>query len=132
MVQDATGSQGCGHRRLDARARGGGEPVKTACNLRALRLAAGLSQSGLARSAGLTSAAICYIEGGRSAPSAETLCKLADALGVSTDALLGRGDEHSWEDASLSAAMKYLSDDDRLRVAEYAMLLANAKAVVSG
>lgn len=103
----------------------------TACNLRALRLAAGLSQSELARAAGLTQAGVWQVENGRRAPNAETLCKLAGALGVSTDALLGRGDEHSWEDSSLSAALSQLDDADRLKVAEYAMLLANAKAVVS-
>jgi transcriptional regulator with XRE-family HTH domain len=50
----------------------------------------GLNRSELARRAGLTTAALWGIEHGERIPSAPSLLKLADALDVSTDWLLGR------------------------------------------
>lgn len=49
---------------------------------RGLRLAAGLSQAGLAARAGLTQSHVALIEGGRNDPTTGTVAKLALALGV--------------------------------------------------
>ena len=49
---------------------------------RGLRLAAGLSQAGLAARAGLTQSHIALIEGGRNDPTTGTVVKLARALGA--------------------------------------------------
>lgn len=46
----------------------------------------------LAQRSGLTPMAISHFECGRRAPSLRNLARLADALGVSTDFLLGRKD----------------------------------------
>lgn len=52
------------------------------CTFRGLRLAAGLSQAGLAARAGLTQSHVALIEGGRNDPTTGTIAKLARALGV--------------------------------------------------
>ena len=53
------------------------------------------SQSQLARKAGLTVTAIANYEQGISKPSFEVLIKLADALEISIDELVGRKSPHS-------------------------------------
>jgi transcriptional regulator with XRE-family HTH domain len=63
-----------------------------AFNLKHLREMRGLTQAGLGMRAGLGAAAISHFETGQRAPSLESLVKLADALDVSIDVLLGRGD----------------------------------------
>ena len=55
-----------------------------------LRRAAGLSQSQLAKAAGVSPSTIGMYEQGRREPSIDTLVAMADALGVSLD-LLVRG-----------------------------------------
>jgi transcriptional regulator with XRE-family HTH domain len=63
--------------------------------LRQLREGKGLTQYGLAVAAGLTPAAVAKLEQGATAdPGWLTVCKLADALGVSTEAFR---DEHTPE-----------------------------------
>ena len=52
-----------------------------------------LSQSELAEKAGLQSSAISHFESGTRKPSFDNLRRLADALKVSTDYLLGRTDD---------------------------------------
>lgn len=54
------------------------------------RLFRGLDQAGLARAAGVNPSVVCRIESGSGYPSVVTLLKLAHALGVATDHLLGR------------------------------------------
>ena len=61
-----------------------GERVKQA------REAVGLSQAQLGESIGVTQSAIANLEADRSGISCANLVKVADALGVSTDWLLGR------------------------------------------
>ncbi len=61
--------------------------------LRHAREARGLSQADLASKAGLQAAAISHFETGHRSPSFENLRKLADALSLSVDYLLGRIDE---------------------------------------
>lgn len=61
--------------------------------LRKARELRGLSQGELADRAGLQPSAISHFETGGRKPSFENLRRLADALSVSTDFLLGRRDE---------------------------------------
>ena len=53
----------------------------------------GFTQSQLAERAGLQSSAVSHFEAGRRSPSFDNLKKLADAIGVSIDYLLGRVQE---------------------------------------
>jgi transcriptional regulator with XRE-family HTH domain len=57
--------------------------------LKALREERGLNQKELSRAAGLTEAAIANYEVGRGMPNAVKVVALADALGCTTDVLLG-------------------------------------------
>lgn len=57
--------------------------------IRILRIRQDLSQKTLARRAGLTAPGLCQIEHDQHDPKAETLKCLAQALGVSSDYLLG-------------------------------------------
>ena len=58
--------------------------------LRKAREDNGLSQAQLAEKTGLQPSAVSHFEAGRRAPSFDNLRVLADALGVTTDHLLGR------------------------------------------
>ena len=58
--------------------------------LREWRLKRGLTQEGLARKAGVPTVSVSHFETGHRFPNAESLRRLADALGVSADYLLGR------------------------------------------
>jgi transcriptional regulator with XRE-family HTH domain len=60
--------------------------------LRELRIANGYSQAAVARSAGITREYIAELESGaRRNPKLETLARIAGALGVGIDALVGKG-----------------------------------------
>lgn len=61
--------------------------------LREARELRGVSQSQLAEAASLPSSSISHFEGGGRKPSFENLKRLAGALDVSTDFLLGRTDQ---------------------------------------
>lgn len=61
--------------------------------LRAARELRQLDQEALAKRATLNPTAISHFEAGRRKPSFDNLRRLADALGVTTDYLLGRADE---------------------------------------
>lgn len=54
------------------------------------REAAGLKQHEVAQRVGVSQSSVCAWEKGEAYPSAENLIKLADVLGTTTDALLGR------------------------------------------
>src|SRR4051812_34374798 len=58
--------------------------------LRAFREMRGLTQGELGARAGMAAASVSHFETGQRLPSIDSLVKLADALDVSTDALLGR------------------------------------------
>ena len=58
--------------------------------LKAARDTRGLDQEGLAKKAKLNPTAISHFEAGRRKPSFDNLKRLADALSVTTDYLLGR------------------------------------------
>ena len=57
---------------------------------RTIRERRGLTQVALGQRAGMAPASISHFETGQRVPSLESLVRLADALGVSVDELLGR------------------------------------------
>ena len=59
--------------------------------LRENRKMRGLTQAELGARAGIAAASVSHFETGQRAPSLESLVRLADALELSTDMLLGRG-----------------------------------------
>ena len=59
-------------------------------NLQTLRELRKLTQAELGARAGIAAASISHFETGQRAPSLDSLVKLADALNISVDALLGR------------------------------------------
>jgi transcriptional regulator with XRE-family HTH domain len=61
--------------------------------LKTAREKKGFTQSQLAERTGLQPSAVSHFEAGRRSPSFDNLKKLADALGVAIDYLLGRIDE---------------------------------------
>jgi transcriptional regulator with XRE-family HTH domain len=61
--------------------------------LRAFREMRGLTQGDLGTKAGMAAASVSHFETGQRVPSLDSLVKLADALEVSVDALLGRAPE---------------------------------------
>lgn len=65
-------------------------PDKLAANLRKLRETRNLTQAALGKRAGMAAASVSHFETGQRAPSLDSLVKLADALEVSVDTLLGR------------------------------------------
>jgi transcriptional regulator with XRE-family HTH domain len=66
------------------------DPKDVARAVRQHRVAAGLTQAELAERAGLAFETISRVEGGREPPSLRTAMSLADALGASLDAVVGR------------------------------------------
>lgn len=60
-------------------------------NVRAMRLAEGLTLDALAARAGISKGMLVQVEQGRTNPSLATLCRLANALGVSLPQLLDIG-----------------------------------------
>lgn len=60
-------------------------PDTFAAALRTIRESAGLSVADLAKTSGLQRAAVYKLESGESAPTWDTVQRLAKALGVSTD-----------------------------------------------
>ena len=61
--------------------------------LKEVRELRGFSQADLAKKSGLQSTAVSHFETGGRAPSFDNLRRLADALNVATDYLIGRSDE---------------------------------------
>lgn len=59
-------------------------------NLKNLRKKRNLTQKDVADAIGITFQTYSYYETGRTKPTPETLCKLADFFGVTVDELLGR------------------------------------------
>jgi len=66
------------------------DPRQVALAVREHRKAAGLTQAELAEKAGLAFETISRVESGREPPSLRTAVAIADALGVSLDAVVGR------------------------------------------
>mgnify|MGYP005820908747 CR=1 FL=1 len=85
------------------------------------------SQDGLAKKAGLPSTAISHFESGTRKPSFDNLRKLADALDVSIDYLMGRVDEmtaNQTGDAEIFRDYQNLTDDDRELARDFMARLA--------
>lgn len=74
--------------RSDAPPLGDIDGVRLGQRLRALRIAAGLTQAELARRTGIHRPNIARVEAGRHTPSLETLARLASAIGVATTRVL--------------------------------------------
>ena len=103
--------------------------------LRAARENRQISQADLAQRSGLQPSAISHFESGRRSPSFDNLRRLADALEVTTDYLLGRANDPK---GSSSAAVgpvagqlfrnaEKLSQDDLQMLADFADMLARKK-----
>lgn len=65
-------------------------PSLFAVRLRSARALRALTQEALATAAGLQASTISHFEAGTRKPALRNLCRLADALEVSTDYLVGR------------------------------------------
>ena|ERR1035437_1635462 len=87
----------------------------------------GLSQSELAARSGLQPSAISHFETGNRGPSFENLKKLADALSVTIDYLLGRTEEPKGASKlvdSLFRDFNSMSADDQESFVKFASILA--------
>lgn len=94
-----------------------------------------MSQSELGEKAGLQPAAISHFENGRRAPSFSNLRKLADALSVSIDYLLGREEEHANAGPEIDAifrSIQSMSAEDQELLAKMAENMAERNAEKSG
>ena len=82
----------------------------TGGKIRDLRKERGLNQDQLAELANLNRVTIAKYESGRVEPGAQALARIADALEVSTDVLLGRSDEPlQWKEAPKSPEISIVS-----------------------
>ena len=94
--------------------------------LRAMRERRNLKQSELAERAGLQAAAVSHFETGRRAPSFNNLRRLADALDVTTDYLIGRTNEPESSGPNIDKLFRSadeLSEGDLETLAEFAEIL---------
>ncbi len=87
--------------------------------LKAVRELRGLSQTQLAEKAGLPASSVSHFEAGARKPSFDNLKRLAEALDVTTDYLLGRADtpEASGTAARIHRDIHKLTSDN-LKLAE--------------
>jgi len=99
--------------------------------LKIVRELRGFSQTDLAEKAGLQPSAVSHFEKGRRAPSFDNLKKLANALAISVDYLVGRVSEI---DATVTDAQGLfrdyarMSDEDRSMLEDFAARLAQRNA----
>lgn len=94
--------------------------------LKAARDLRGLSQGELAGKAGLPPSSIAHFEAGSRKPSFDTLRKLANALEVTTDYLLGRTDDPALAESGdpLYRDVSKLSSRDRELAKDFLKMLA--------
>ena len=96
--------------------------------LKKIRESKKLSQSDLAKKTGLQAAAVSHFETGQRKPSFDNLKKLADALSVSIDYLLGRDvTQTSTGTQNLFRDFEKLSLDDQAVIEQMAKVLLNKK-----
>jgi transcriptional regulator with XRE-family HTH domain len=97
--------------------------------LRAARKLRALEQAELAAKAGLPPTSISHFESGARKPSFDNLRRLAQALDVTTDYLMGRADEPGASTASdqLYRDIQNLTDEDRELAKDFLALLAKRK-----
>ncbi len=96
--------------------------------LRATREQRGLSQTDLAKATGFQPSAISHFETGNRAPSFDNLKRLADALGVSIDYLLGRSPSPEVTTAAAEQIFRdfnKMTSSDQETLAQMAALLAS-------
>lgn len=100
--------------------------------IRELRKERGLNQDQLAELASLNRVTIAKYESGRVEPGAQALSRIADALEVSTDVLLGRADEPAHEHPEepktpqiriVSGWMEKMPKEDQDRVVQMMQLM---------
>lgn len=86
----------------------------------------GMSQVELAKATGLPPTSIAHFEGGGRKPSFDNLRKLANALNVTTDYLLGRVDEPDMARAAdpLARYGAKLTQENRLLAEDFMQMLA--------
>lgn len=94
--------------------------------LRASRNMRGLSQGELGGRAGLPPSSIAHFEAGSRKPSFDTLRKLANALEVTTDYLLGRTDDPALAESGdpLYRDVSKLTSQDRELAKDFLKMLA--------
>jgi transcriptional regulator with XRE-family HTH domain len=98
--------------------------------LKEVRELRGLNQAELAKKAGMQATAISHFETGSRAPSFDNLRRLADALNVATDYLIGRSDQLKLagpETDNLFRGLERLSEADlsAIRMMKEALLAKN-------
>ncbi len=96
--------------------------------LRRTRLERGLSQSDLAEKARFQPSAISHFEAGRRSPSFENMKRIADALNVTIDFLLGRQPDPQGAGPTaeqLFRSFEKMSAEDQTTISEFARLLAD-------
>jgi len=102
--------------------------------LRNVRETRKLSQSELAERAGLQPSAISHFETGKRAPSFENLVRLANALAVSIDFLLGRAEEPRSSGPLVDHLFQnfgQMSGEDQVSIVQFAAVLANKNVASS-
>jgi transcriptional regulator with XRE-family HTH domain len=103
--------------------------------LRKVRDDKGLSQNDLAERAGIQASAVSHFELGRRLPSFDNIRRLADALNVTSDFLLGREDVREVagpEAAALFRDYRELSAEDQLTLSKFAEHLTAQKKEKDG
>lgn len=87
----------------------------------------GMSQVELAKATGLPPSSIAHFEGGGRKPSFDNLRKLANALNVTTDYLLGRVDEPDMAQAAdpLARYGAKLTEENRSLAEDFMRMLAD-------
>ena len=97
--------------------------INTGERIKELRKQRGLNQDQLAELASLNRVTVAKYEAGRVEPGAQALARIADALEVSTDVLLGRSDEvpdierpQTIEARIVSGGMDKLPQDQREQI----------------
>jgi transcriptional regulator with XRE-family HTH domain len=95
--------------------------------LRQERERKGLSQTDLANKSGLQPSAISHFETRKRSPSFENLKKLADALSVTIDYLMGRAEEPKGSSPKVDQLFRdfnAMSSDDQESFVKFASILA--------
>ena len=96
--------------------------------LRAARALKDLSQTDLAKKTDLQPSAISHFENDRRSPSFDNLKRLADALGVTVDYLLGRAEEPknlNLVSQQLFRDFKQMTESDKDTLTKMAKMLAD-------
>jgi transcriptional regulator with XRE-family HTH domain len=98
--------------------------------LRETRQRKNLSQSELAEKTGLQASAISHFESGRRMPSFENMIRLADALTVTLDFLMGRTEQPETAGPTSDQLFRYfkqLSNEDQEMLSTFAQFLVEKK-----